>query len=366
MPRLRPQALGVSRLEVREARGPLPTWVRWADASRARTKSCKIGELDRHHKIVARQPAAQESARGRESGYPGGVSPTKRPDQRVAVVIPAKDEAERIATTVRACRSIPRVDLVIVVDDGSTDGTQDHARAAGAVTVRHSVSRGKASAMETGASVVGMRDYVDGPARLLLFVDADLGDSAASCAELVPPVVDGVADMSIAVPPKQTGAGGRGRVVRAARRAISLATGWLPVAPLSGQRCLSREAYEKAVPLADGWGVEVGLTIDVLVAGLAVIEVPCDITHRVTGNDRAGTMHRASQYKDVLRAITRRKLRRHRVQRSVFEKASAAQDHFFAYRAVPLPPASDDDVESDEKPHDANGSPAAASEAADG
>ena len=31
------------------------------------------------------------------SGYPGGVSPTKRPDQRVAVVIPAKDEAERIA-----------------------------------------------------------------------------------------------------------------------------------------------------------------------------------------------------------------------------------------------------------------------------
>ena len=182
MPRLRPQALGVSRLEVREARGSLPTWVRWADASRARTKSCKIGELDRHHKIVARQPAAQESARGRESGYPGGVSPTKRPDQRVAVVIPAKDEAERIATTVRACRSIPRVDLVIVVDDGSTDGTQDHARAAGAVTVRHSVSRGKASAMETGASVVGMRDYVDGPARLLLFVDADLGDSAASCA----------------------------------------------------------------------------------------------------------------------------------------------------------------------------------------
>ena len=69
------------------------------------------------------------------------MSPTKRPDQRVAVVIPAKDEAERIATTVRACRSIPRVDLVIVVDDGSTDGTQDHARAAGAVTVRHSVSR---------------------------------------------------------------------------------------------------------------------------------------------------------------------------------------------------------------------------------
>ena len=158
----------------------------------------------------------------------------------VAVVIPAKDEAERVAATVRACRAVPRVDLVVVVDDGSTDATQDHARSAGAVTVRHSVSRGKASALETGASVVAMRDYENGPARLLLFIDADLGDSAASCAELVPPVVDGVADMAIAVPPKQAGAGGRGRVVRAARHAITSMTGWSPVAPLSGQRCLTR------------------------------------------------------------------------------------------------------------------------------
>lgn len=261
----------------------------------------------------------------------------QRPDQRVAVIIPAREEADRIAATVRASRAIPRVDLVVVVDDGSTDATQDHARAAGAVTVRHSVARGKASAMETGASVVAMRDYEDGPARLLLFLDADLGDSAAACAELVPPVVDGVADMSIAVPPKQVGAGGRGRVVRAARSAIVAATGWSPVAPLSGQRCLSREAYEAAAPLADGWGVEVGLTIDVLVARKTVIEVPCDITHRVTGNDAAGRLHRASQYRDVLRAVVGRRLRRVRVPSEVFESAQRDQAPFLAYRAWPSP-----------------------------
>ena len=137
------------------------------------------------------------------------------------------------------------------------------------------------------------------------------------------------------------------------------------MAPLSGQRCLSREAYEKAVPLADGWGVEVGLTIDVLVAGLAVIEVPCDITHRVTGNDRAGTMHRASQYKDVLRAVTRRKLRRHRVERAFFERAATEQDHFIAYRAVPQPPKADDVARPAEKPHDADDSQTTASETAE-
>ena len=39
----------------------------------------------------------------------------------VAAVIPAKDEADRIAATVRAVRGIPGVDLVVVVDDGSSD-----------------------------------------------------------------------------------------------------------------------------------------------------------------------------------------------------------------------------------------------------
>ncbi len=264
-----------------------------------------------------------------------GREQARASEQKVAVVIPAKDEAERIAATVRACRAIPRVDLVVVVDDGSTDGTQDHARAAGAVTVRHSVSRGKASAMETGASVVGMRDYVDGPSRLLLFIDADLGDSAAACADLVPPVLDGAADMSIAAPPKQAGAGGRGRVVRAARAAIATATGWAPVAPLSGQRCLTRAAYEAAAPLAPGWGVEVGLSIDVLVAGLAVIEVPCDITHRVSVNDSVGRLHRAAQYRDVIRAITHRRLHGVRVRPHVFEAAVRDEAPFRAYRAIP-------------------------------
>ena len=95
-------------------------------------------------------------------------------DQRVAVVIPAKDEEDRIAATIRAARAIPNVDLVIVVDDGSEDDTQNAARAAGATVIRHSVNRGKASAMETGASVAAMRDTVGRPSRLLLFIDAVL------------------------------------------------------------------------------------------------------------------------------------------------------------------------------------------------
>ncbi|ACQ78639.1 glycosyl transferase family 2 [Beutenbergia cavernae DSM 12333] len=230
-------------------------------------------------------------------------------DQRVAVVIPAKDESQRIAATVRAARAIPHVDLVLVVDDGSEDDTQHVARAAGAVVVRHSHNRGKASAMETGAAVVAMRDVEGGPPRLLLFIDADLGETAVNTAPLVPPVLAGRADLSVAVLPRQPGAGGRGIVTGLARRAIQRASGWSPKQPLSGQRCLTREAFEAATPLARGWGVETGMTLDLLAQGFRIVEVPCDLRHRPSGNDLAGQMHRAAQYRDIAYAIGMRRMR---------------------------------------------------------
>ena len=255
--------------------------------------------------------------------------------QRVAVVIPAKDESARIAATVRAARAIPHVDLVVVVDDGSTDETQHIARAAGAVVVRHSVNRGKASAMETGASVVKMRDAPDAPARLLLFLDADLGETAVGVAPLVDAVLSGEADCAIAALPPQEGAGGRGFVVRTARRAIARATGWVPTQPLSGQRCLTREAFEAAVPLAGGWGVETGMTIDLLVKGFTLVEVPCDIRHRASRNDLAGQLHRAAQYRDVALAAAVRRARGSRVSARELGERPARQEPGRPYRAVP-------------------------------
>ncbi len=233
----------------------------------------------------------------------------RRIQQRVAVVIPAKDEARRIAATVRAAKSIPQVDLVLVVDDGSEDATQHVARDAGAVVVRHSHNRGKAAAMETGAAVVAMRDAPERPARLLLFIDADLGESAINTAPLIPPVAERAADFSIALLPPQHGAGGRGMVVAAARKGIAQLTGWAPTQPLSGMRCLTRAAFEAATPLARGWGVETGMTIDLLRQGFVAVEVPCDLRHRASGNDLGGQLHRAAQYRDVKLAISARQVR---------------------------------------------------------
>lgn len=231
----------------------------------------------------------------------------------VAVIIAAKDEATRIVSTISGARLIEGAELVIVVDDGSSDATASLAAGAGAVVVRHSRNRGKAAAMATGARVVADLERDSPPAsggpRALLFVDADLQDSAANLAVLIAPVASGEADMTIAVlPPQPTSGGGHGFVVRLARSGIRRLTGWTPAQPLSGMRCLSRDAFVAASPLARGWGVEVGLTIDVLRAGLRVTEVPCDLRHRVTGSDWRGQVHRAEQYRDVWLALAVRRI----------------------------------------------------------
>jgi glycosyltransferase involved in cell wall biosynthesis len=231
------------------------------------------------------------------------------PPSGLGVVIPARDEADRIAATVTAALAIPGVRYVVVVDDGSSDATSRRALDAGAEVVRHPRNRGKGAAMETGAATVAALAPSSPPA--LLFVDADLGASAANTAPLAGPILAGEADMSIAILPRQsTAGGGRGFVVALARRGVRSATGWTPTQPLSGMRCLTREAFEAARPLAKGWGVETALTIDLLMAGYLVVEVPCDLQHRVTGRDWRGQLHRATQYRDVARALVVRRLRR--------------------------------------------------------
>ena len=235
------------------------------------------------------------------------------PPLSVAVVIPAKDESARIAATIRGVRTIPGVRVVVVVDDGSTDGTAAIAARAGAEVVRLPRNHGKADALMSGLGrVTGLRRVgrLD-DSTAVLFVDADLEASARAVGALVGPVASGEADLTIATLPAQQGsAGGHGLVVGLARRGIEELTGWSPKQPLSGMRCLSPAAIAAATPFARGWGVEVGMTVDVLDAGLTVLEVPCDLQHRVTGTDWRAQVHRAGQYRDVALALGVRRLRR--------------------------------------------------------
>lgn len=223
---------------------------------------------------------------------------------KVCVLLPAYNEAARIATTIEALRVRPEIGEIIVADDGSTDGTAETARAAGASLVLTGKNGGKGAALHR--AYVAARDRAD----IFLLLDADLDASAGEAVKLLPLIESGAADMTIGLlPPDPEFAasgqsGGRGLVVRLARWGIERRTGQTFRQPLSGQRAVRREVLEAlGGTFAPGFGVEVDLTVRAIRAGFRVREVETHFRHNVTGGDWASVRHRAKQLRDVARIV---------------------------------------------------------------
>ncbi len=215
--------------------------------------------------------------------------------KRVSVLIPAHNEQERIYETVRSAFSIPGVSQVVVVDDASTDSTAQLAEKAGATVKTLKVNGGKGAAMNAGAPLV------DGDVVLLL--DGDLGGTASGAAPLLEPVLNGEADMTVAIFPPSGKKGGFGLVKGLARGGIRYYTGLEMNAPLSGQRAMNRKTFQSVLPFAEGYGVEVALTVKAAVNGFRVKEVTVFMSHKETGRDLKGFIHRGKQFNDVLRTL---------------------------------------------------------------
>ena len=211
----------------------------------------------------------------------------------IAVLIPARNEAASIASTVRAALAIPGVTRVIVIDDGSEDDTDQLAEKAGAKVVRLLGSHGKGAALECGARRVEDADIV-------LLLDGDLGETAEQGVLLTAPLLANAADMTIAVFPRPAGKAGFGLVKSLARWGIVRFGGDFDAqAPLSGQRALTRACLATVRPFSAGYGVEVGLTIRALRAGFRLVEVDTTMSHAATGRDLAGFVHRGRQFVHV-------------------------------------------------------------------
>lgn len=220
---------------------------------------------------------------------------------RVVALVPARNEADRIGATISALRALPGVDEVVVVDDGSIDGTASVALASGAAVLRTGRRTGKGGALEGGLRRLPAAD-------VWLFADADLGETAASLSAVLEPVIEGRADLAIAVFPDGQEGGGFGAVKRSAARAIRILSGFRALEPLSGQRALTSAALEAVRPLARGFGVETAMTVDAVRAGVRVVEVPAAVSHRATGRDVGGFAHRGRQALEIALAVIPRAL----------------------------------------------------------
>ena len=98
--------------------------------------------------------------------------------RRVIALIPAYNEVARVGEVVAQAR--PRVDEVIVIDDGSSDGTAAAAEQAGARVLRHEQNRGKGGAIATALDYFGRSD-----AEFAILLDADGQHDPAEIAKFV-------------------------------------------------------------------------------------------------------------------------------------------------------------------------------------
>lgn len=238
-------------------------------------------------------------------GRPAAAAPAAASAPGLAVIVAARNEADRIAATLSALSgTFPGAELV-VADDASTDDTVRIAEAAGARVVGAERSRGK-GANVTAAAYSLLRGGGAPDPDLVLLCDADLGSSAARLGPLVDAVAEGDCDLAIAAFARRVG-GGLGIAVGFAGWAIERLCGLRALAPISGQRAMRPEVLRAVLPFAAGFGMETGMTVDAVRAGHAVCEIEFDLEHHATGRTLGGFAHRGRQLRDIVRAYLARR-----------------------------------------------------------
>jgi glycosyltransferase involved in cell wall biosynthesis len=201
--------------------------------------------------------------------------------RRVAVV-PAFNEAECIGRVIDELRGFDRGFDVVVIDDGSTDGTSAAAAARGAIVIRLPFNLGIGGAVQTGFRYALEHGY-----ELAVRVDGDGQHDARQLDRLLRPVLDGEAD--IAVGSRFAGASGY-RVPLARRVGIRLFAGVLSLLvrqrvtdPTSGFQALSRRAIALFAADYPHDYPEVEATVMVFKHRLRLTEVPVTMRQRAAG-----------------------------------------------------------------------------------
>ena len=113
-------------------------------------------------------------------------------DPLVSIVVPAYGEEPTIARVLRRVAEVPGRKEIIVVDDGSSDGTAAAVRALdgqidGLRLLVHEVNRGKGAAVRTGIAATS--------GEIVVIQDADLEYDPGDLPKLLAPLIDGVADV---------------------------------------------------------------------------------------------------------------------------------------------------------------------------
>lgn len=192
-------------------------------------------------------------------------TPASTPTASATLILPAFNEELGLAATLADVRR-QELDLeVVVVDDGSSDGTAAVAAAADVVLIRHPSNRGKGAALRSGAAAASTDR--------LVIMDADATYPALALRRMVALLDDH--DYVSAV--RRTGRTNIPLVNRFGNAAIAntirVVSGSRLADPLTGMYALRRDAFERLRVGAEGFGLETEIAIKAARAGLRTAQV---------------------------------------------------------------------------------------------
>lgn len=204
-------------------------------------------------------------------GMSGETNATSSTIPTVSVVIPTHNEAGTIADVVRqALLHTPGIREVLIVDDGSTDGTSDAAIAAGARVIRLEVNRGKGEALRVGIQ--------EAESELLAFLDGDGQDDPREIPTLLAALGP---DVDMVIGSRFLGRFEDGSITflnRVGTRVLTATLNGLYRAsvsdPIAGFRVLRKSALEGCRLKAKRYDIEVDILLALLESGGRVVEIP--------------------------------------------------------------------------------------------
>ena len=192
----------------------------------------------------------------------------------IAVLIPALNEEQQLGQVIDAIPAF--ADHIIVVDDGSTDGTVEVAQQKGAKVISHKTNRGVGAALKTGVKAVLEMD-VD----ILVNIDGDGQFDPADIEKLVEPIVEGRADfvsasrfINKAYKPKMPRAKYWGNLWMS--RLVSRLTRQKFYDVSCGFRAYSRETLQRLNLFGEFTYTQESF-IDLAFKGIAILEVPIHV-----------------------------------------------------------------------------------------
>ena len=189
-----------------------------------------------------------------------------------SVVIPAYNESAAVGPLVTALRALAAWHEILVIDDGSDDGTAERAAAAGARVVRHPYNKGNGAAVKTGLR------HATG--RYVLIMDADGQHQAADA----PRLVARLADYDLVVGAR-SGATHASVARRAGNQALNAVASYLAERPIpdltSGFRAATRDGLLEFLHLLpNGFSTPTTTTLAFIKAGYSVCFEPIDAASR--------------------------------------------------------------------------------------